>query len=454
MLPAMAIPGALDGYAGPFEPEFDLAWLSRAALARLAREYQMVGHVSDRVLMPIVGSRFGPEAMNAVAIDEWMGASPVYNERNRRLLGIEGDGVSAIFKGFQLDVGAPHQYMDFRYEIEDETRGWFFLPFCGAYSDVKAVAGDDPKPIVGLCHHMEDPTFDATVRAVNPRARCRPVHRPPLPSGHVGPMCRWEVSIASEAGTPPTGEAGGIEEREITRAVRASRAARYEIPPLARAGTGGLDDYAGPFRPDLAFEDFSQPALVRICREASLDTHLLVRAAHLAVASRFGEAARREIARDHFAGAAPVYGERLRAALGMEGDDLETALKTLQVDPALPRGYVELGVACDGPRRGLVWIEECEALAEEEPGGWPSWLDDPAGRGLERVVAAVNPRIGCRPVDPAAAASGGARPVCAWELRLDPDAPALAESPFARLARSTSVGRFAFRAAPVRPDPS
>ena len=52
-----------EDYAGPFQPDFHLGRLSRAALARLGREYMMVGHVSDRVLMPIVGSRFGPETM-------------------------------------------------------------------------------------------------------------------------------------------------------------------------------------------------------------------------------------------------------------------------------------------------------------------------------------------------------------------------------------------------------
>ncbi|MBW2316380.1 MAG: hypothetical protein JRH10_19615 [Deltaproteobacteria bacterium] len=436
----MPQPKGLDDYAGPFDPDFDLALLSRAALARLAREYQMVGHVTDRALMPIIGSRFGPENMNVIAIDEWMGASPVYNERNRRLLGIDGDGVSTIFKGLQLDVGAPHQYMDFRFEVRDESLGWFWLPFCGAYADVKAVAGDDPKPIIGMCHHMEDPTFDATVMAVNPRARCRPVHRPPLAPDHRGPVCRWEVSIDDEHGV--------LEERDITRAIRATRAAAFEIPPLREAATGGLDDYTGDFVADLAFEDFSQPALVRICREASLDAHLLVRAGHLAIAERWGAAVCGEIARDHFAGAAPVYGDRVRAALGIAGEDVDAVLKTLQVDPGLPDGYLELGAASDGPDRGWVWMDDCDALAGDEPGGWLALLDDPAA-GIGRIAAAVNPRIVCRAVDPGTVRAGGVRPRLAFELTLDPDATPVEESVWARVARSTTVGRFAFEERPL-----
>jgi hypothetical protein len=426
-----------EDYAGPFDPGFRIDHLSRGALARLAREFQLVGHVTDRVLMPIVGSRFGPEAMNALAIDEWMGASPVYSARNRALLGIEGDGVPAIFKGFQLDVGAPHQYMDFHFEVEDERRGFFWLPFCGAYADVKAAAGDDPKPVIGMCHHMEDPTFDATVMAVNPRARCRPVHRPPLPPDHEGPVCRWEVRISDDAGE--------FEEREITRTIRTTRAARFPIPPLRARGTGGLDDYAGPFRPDLCFEDFSQPALVRICQEAALDVNLLVRAAHLALEWRYGAAVRREIARDHWAGAVPVYARRIRTALGIAGDDVASILKTVQLDPALPAGYVKLGTALESPERGFVWIDPCEALDDDDPRGWISALDDEQGPAFEPLAAAVNPRARCRRIATSALPRAGAKAARAWELVIDRRAEPREESRWARVARISTVARFPFQ---------
>jgi hypothetical protein len=47
-----------------------------------------------------------------------------------------GDGVETIFKGFQLDVGFPHQYMDVRYQLEDDRRGFFWLQSCGALLEV------------------------------------------------------------------------------------------------------------------------------------------------------------------------------------------------------------------------------------------------------------------------------------------------------------------------------
>lgn len=430
----------VDDYSGPFDPTFSLARLSRKALARLGREYLMMGHVHDRALMPMLGSRFGAEAMADVAIDEWMGSSPIYNERNRRSLGVVGDGVSSIFKGLQLDVGAPHQYMDFRYQLIDESQGFFWLDFCGALMDVSAMAGGRKEPIVQMCHHIEDPTFNATVMAVNPGARCRPVFRPPLAKDHTGPVCRWEVKISEEYGV--------LEEREITRAMRKSLAAEFVFSDQGdpSAVSGGLDDYSGDFLPDFVLEDLSHQALVRQCKEFSLDLHLLVWASHLSVLERWGEEVRSEIAQEHWAGAAPIYVERIRAALDMKGDDMGAILKMLQVDPALPHDYLDCGCHRSSPDRGHFWINDCDGLRDGAVRGWLSLLDDPEAPGFDAVVAAVNPRAICRPIAPKAveAWTDGVKPDRAWEIVIDETAEPRAESPWAAAGRVSTVYRFKF----------
>ena len=96
---------ARDDYRIPFDPKFRLENLSRAALARLGRKYMLYGHIRDRGLMPALAMRFGGGAVDAVAIDEWMGASPVYTKRMHRAMAIEGDDVVALMKSLQLDVG-------------------------------------------------------------------------------------------------------------------------------------------------------------------------------------------------------------------------------------------------------------------------------------------------------------------------------------------------------------
>ncbi len=416
----------LDHYGGAFEPDFGLERLSRPALARLGREFMLFAHLHDRGLMPLVGSRFGRTAMTAVACDEWIGASPVYSRRNREQLGIPGDGVSAILKALQLDVGFPHQYMDVRYELVDDKLGYFSLDFCGAYQDVFRHSGGKEAAIVQLCHHMEDTTFDATVMAVNPRARCRAEHRPPLRIGDSGPTCRWRVFMDAEA--------GAVSEHALTRRVRASRAARFVFPTLAGPHEG-LEDYAGPFESALRLERFAQPVLARQCKEFALDTHLLMRAAFASIRERWGEEAAGELVREHWRAVAPVHLPRVRAALGIMGDDAASILKTLQVDPAFPPDYVRRRFELLDERRGRFWIEECAAFAPGEPDAWLALLEDEKDATLDATVAAVNPQARAHRID--------AR---AWEIRIDPDAEPYRESPLANAVRASNAAPFSFRA--------
>ena len=420
-------------YAGAFDPSFQWQDLSRPTLGSLGREIMLCAMMHDRGLLPQVGRRYGPDAMTDVAVDEWMGASPIYNQRNRLLLGIEGDDVGSILKGLQLDIGAPHQFLDFQFELVDESRGYFWLPFCGAYSYVKAMAGSSDKPIFQLCHHMEDTTFDATVMAVNPYARCVSEHRPPLDFDHSGPVCRWRVEISDEH--------GAVEERTITETMRRSRAARFEHGPIA-ASSDGLRDYAGDFRPKFALEDLAQPVLARQCKEFALDLHLLVRAAYTSLLNRYGFPAMQEMARVHWAAMAPVYSARIRKALGIEGDGIEAVLKSLQVDPCFAPDYVRIGCDRIDARRGRFWVRECEALLEAEPRAFLGLLEEDDGDALEAVVCAVNPRARVTPIAPGSCPDADAR--LAFEIEIRHAAPERPPEPLSDLVRSNILD-FRFR---------
>ena len=107
----------LSSYAGEFDPGTGLASFSRQALARLGREYLLLGHLVDRVGLPLVLGLFGNETYTQFSIDEWMGASPIYSKRMQRALGFEGDTVATVFKNLQMEIGAPPQFMDFRFDL-------------------------------------------------------------------------------------------------------------------------------------------------------------------------------------------------------------------------------------------------------------------------------------------------------------------------------------------------
>src|SRR5215475_10267852 len=258
----------MDDYRSPFDPGFHIGMLSRRALAVLGREYQLAAHLQDRAGIPQVLARYGSAAMRDIAIAEWMGASPVYTQRMQRALRFAGDDVATIFKGMQFDVGAPHGFLDFRFRLNDDGSGELWLPYCGALMDVEPMGEEF---VVGMCHHIEDPTFDATAVATNPRARMRPLHRPPRVPADREPHCHWRVRIEPDAAP--------LMEIALTQRVRQSRLARLELG--SRAPTvepGGWTDYSGPFDPELQLEDFAHLALITVCNEFCTQGHLLVRA--------------------------------------------------------------------------------------------------------------------------------------------------------------------------------
>ena len=183
-------------YSGAFDPAISLASFSRQALARLGREYMLIGHLQDRVGLPLVMQQLGEEAYLQFSIDEWMGASPIYSKRMQRALGFEGCDVGTTFRNLQLEIGAPPQFMDFQFRLDAPDRGEFWLPHCGALLDVEPFGKEKVRM---MCHDIEDPTFDATAAATHPCMKMRPIHRPPRePAGRI-PHCRWSVFIDDEA---------------------------------------------------------------------------------------------------------------------------------------------------------------------------------------------------------------------------------------------------------------
>ncbi|QKW36809.1 hypothetical protein HUT06_24570 [Actinomadura sp. NAK00032] len=363
----------------PAPPPSRYAALPRERLAAAVPELLLIGQLIDRSGMAWCISAFGREEMARIAIEEWAASSPIYTRRMQRALGyapdVPGKGdVPTIFKGLQLDIGAPPQFMDFRYTVHDRWHGEFHLDYCGALMDVEPMGEDYVR---SMCHDIEDPTFDATAVATNPRAQVRPIHRPPrLPAGR-HPHCAWTVTI--DEAHP---EARGI---PLLAVNERSRAATLELAPIDPAGDG-LADYSGPLLSDLDFAAFSHSALARIADEVCLQMHLLDRAFALAVAERAdGAGALLRIRRKQLVGVAGIAAERLARALDLPRDE-QGAARVLALHPLLnPAAYVDADI--DG---ATVTVRPSAA---HEDGAWislcgPDWTD-----ALQAVVRAVDPHL-------------------------------------------------------------
>ena len=61
-------------YADAFDSGTSIADFDRQTLSHLGREYLLIGHLLDRVSMPLLVELHGGPAQTAVAIDEWMAA--------------------------------------------------------------------------------------------------------------------------------------------------------------------------------------------------------------------------------------------------------------------------------------------------------------------------------------------------------------------------------------------
>jgi hypothetical protein len=255
--------------------------------------------------------------------------------------------------------------MDFRFTVHDRWHGDFELAHCGALMDVEPMG---PDYVRSMCHDIEDPTFDATAVATNPRAQVRPVHRPPRRPGASGPHCAWTVVI-DESHPPVDGiPALAVNER--------SRAATLELAPIDPTDEG-RSDYAGPLLSDLDLAAFSHSALVRIADEVCLQMHLLDRGFAMAVEARATSPAQAlEIRRKQLTGIAGVAAERLARALDVTPDEAG-ARQVLALHPIFnPARYVPHAAAEDG-----AWHSLCG----------PAWPD-----ALRAITRAVDPHLDAR----------------------------------------------------------
>ncbi len=365
-----------------------LASEDRPTLARLVREYLLDGHLIDRAGMPHLIGAFGRDVMRDIAIDEWMGASPVYSKRMQRVLGFEGDSVETIFKNLQFDIGSPPQFMDFRFELTDRDHGRFWLDHCGALMDVEPMG---PDYVQAMCHDIEDPTFDATATASNPRAQMRPVHRPPRVPADRQPHCEWTVIIDQSHPAVPV-------PRQAV-AIGATRAATIELDPID-PDDPGIHDYPGPLLSDQVFEDWSASALRRIAEEVCLQGHLLSLSFLAATRERVDtDEQARDITRRQFTGVAGVASARLRAALDL-GSGLDDAAVVLARSPGLlPTAYT--GVRVETGDRLLVHVDRSAPATAD--GSWPTLLDADHLEPLDAIVGAVDRHLHCTVVSEDAA---------------------------------------------------
>ena len=291
------------------------AALSREELATLVPELLLIGQLIDRSGMAWCICEFGREEMLQIAIEEWAASSPLYTKRMQKALKYEGVDIFTLFKGLQLDIGAPPQFMDFRYTVHDRWHGEFYLDHCGALLDVEPMGEDYVRGHVPR-HRGPDVRRH---RRWPPTARLRfgPIHRPPRMPSDQHPHC----SVDGDHRRVLPG--GAVHPGDGHRRRRPAHTST-ELDPID-PNDEGMADYSGELLSDVDFGAFSHSALVRIADEVCLQMHLLVKSFTIAVEKRAKDdaALARSIRTKQLIGIAGVAAERIHKALrlsrGSEG---------------------------------------------------------------------------------------------------------------------------------------
>lgn len=400
--------------------------LTRRQLARLGREYMAAGQFIGRTGYAALRMKHGDDAYKDVAIENWMYASPVYSQRMQRAMGFSGDDIPTIFKGLQLEVGFAHQYFDVHFEVENPENGRFWLASCGPLLETEPRGEQAVKT---MCHDIEDPTFDATAVATNPRARVRPVHRPPRVPADRTPHCEWSVFIDHDA--EPLSELPG------TRRMRDTVLANLTIERPESTEPGGMDYYDGPVFEVLQLEQLSHAALVVVCKELALQFHLLINSLMLSIDERYGRESADEVAGFQMTGSSWVISERLCRWLGNEKQGIDRVIDILAVHPAFqPAEYINLSLEKTGVNTARLNLQPCPAGKELEGYGWFGLLKTGKTEGLEALVRGIDLGATLQP-----AAGDG----LSWEIDIDVSASAAEEPLAVQIAKGTVLYQTQFK---------
>jgi hypothetical protein len=235
-----------------------------------------------------------------------------------------------------------------------------------------------------MCHTIEDPTFDATALATNPRARIRPIHRPPRTPADRHPHCHWTLTIDPDNEPVPP----------IALTERVSKLPLATVPNVRPAGRGGdgRSDYRGAFDPVRKLRDFDDATLVVLAREFQMQSHLLMAATDLALPAYFDGAITEGILRDAWLGAGWIASERLARLLAMPEERTAADVATgLALTPILPPGFDRRITVDDGGVR-LSLVATHDGLLDPAHPAWCGALARGETAGLDGIVGGITRR--------------------------------------------------------------
>jgi len=189
---------------------------------------------------------------------------------------------------------------------------------------------------------------------------------------------------------------------------------------LQEAKMDELQDYSGDFRPHLKMEDFSKEALIRLWQLGGKLYLGLDGIWFGVIKERFGEELAVELDTEVWKRVEMPEWQRCTAAMNIQGDDVATMFKVMQIDPG-GAAIMDMEFDLKNRNHGIVTFKRCAPLEWIEKHGTPArqknacdmditWFNDWAHM--------LNPKIKVTPLKLPPRKSKD-EVACIWEFKLE-----------------------------------
>ncbi|MFC1943885.1 hypothetical protein ACFLX5_00030 [Chloroflexota bacterium] len=130
-----------------------------------------------------------------------------------------------------------------------------------------------------------------------------------------------------------------------------------------------MQDYSGPFNPNISYDDFSKEALVKLVKEYSRSLMIVLGGFNKVLTDRYGSRAALECDIMHYLTDGPLISGWISRCMNITGGNVEAMFKSLQLDPAFPLGLFDVEWELVNPDHGFFIIKKCTALNQFEKQG-------------------------------------------------------------------------------------
>jgi hypothetical protein len=318
-------------------------------------------------------------------------------------------------KHWQIDLNSqPGDYFDVVIEMPSRDRGIVTFNRCPVVEEYEASGQTDE--LHDICMKTCPPAIKNMAKLYNEDIDLRVLAMPPRKSkDHI--CCKFEVFNKSCAA-----EDSQEVNLEIDKSKKDLRG-DLKVDPNVE-----LQDYSGPFKPDLRITDFSREQLARMYLMAHQCDLAMMIAYQTWVTGTYGFDATGKLTE-------VVWGERLvddarelhMRFMNIPGNDIESFLKAIQMDVTAQPPNFDMDFEMPSPDRGILTFNKCFGLTMLEPLGMIDELlmlcaMDPPAIGNSAMVYHPDMRTRVLAFPPR---ESDDHVCCRWELYYDPTAPKL-----------------------------